>query len=74
MGAVRPVGVVKAVTLFLVVIVVLAMFGKLGWLGKLAPRPTRKGSLPKPATCIHCGKHIIGKSGCDCRAKARDKG
>ena len=56
---------VKLVTLFLIVVVVLAMFGKLGWLGKLgATRP--KPRMGKPATCIHCGRHVIGTAPCDC--------
>lgn len=66
---------VKFVTLFLIVIAVLAMFGKLGWLGALAPPSLRKSRrLGKPATCLHCGKHIIGKSGCDCRKPPSNKG
>ncbi|MFT7057764.1 MAG: hypothetical protein ACJASV_000264 [Pseudorhodobacter sp.] len=68
---------VKLVTFFLIAIAVLAMFGKLGWLGALAPKRLRKGkghALGKPATCLHCGKHIIGKSGCDCRTTTKNKG
>lgn len=63
---------VKVVSLFLVVIVVLAMFGKLGWLGSLAPPALRrKRPLAKPAICIHCGRHVIGKAGCDCTASKK---
>jgi hypothetical protein len=67
---------VKVVTLFLVVVIVLAMFGKLGWLGRLAPGPMRRSvrRSSKPVTCLHCGKHIIGKSGCDCGGPASKKG
>jgi hypothetical protein len=54
--------VIKLVSLFLVVIVVLAMFGKLGWIGKLAPRALRRKSL----RCTACGRHVIGTKGCDC--------
>jgi hypothetical protein len=63
---------IKLVSLFLIVIVVLAMFGKLGWLGALAPPSLRKnGRLGKPAICIRCGRHIIGKAGCDCTASKK---
>ena len=68
----------KIITLFLIVIAVLAMFGKLGWLGAIAPKSLRRDKRPplaKPAVCIHCGKHILGKSGCDCRTRPpADKG
>jgi len=66
---------VKVVTLFLIVIVVLAMFGKLGWLGSLAPTSLRKPKLRgKPGVCPHCGRHLIGKTGCDCRKAPKNKG
>lgn len=75
MGAVWALTVVKFVTLFLVVIVVLAMFGKLGWLGSLAPTSLRRPKLRgKPVTCLHCGKHLIGRSGCDCTKSQKNKG
>jgi hypothetical protein len=55
--------VVKAVTIFLVVIVVLAMFGKLGWLGALAPKRLRKPGQ-NARVCKSCGRHLIGTSPC----------
>ncbi|WP_139193971.1 hypothetical protein [Pseudorhodobacter antarcticus] len=58
---------VKAVTIFLIVIIVLAMFGKLGWLGALAPKGLRKPrqkTAQKTVTCTSCGRHIIGTTGC----------
>ena len=48
---------VKAVTLFLVVVAVLAMFGRLSL---LLPKPLR------PAKCAACGRHRIGKGACPC--------
>lgn len=61
---------VKAVSLFLIVIAVLAMFGKLGWLGGIARssllgkrKPEKMG---RPAVCIKCGAPVIGTSGCVC--------
>jgi hypothetical protein len=66
--------VVKVVSLFLVVILVLAMFGKLGWLGSLAPKSLRRGARRKPALCRQCGRHIIGSKGCDCDQNPPNKG
>lgn len=66
--------VVKFVSLFLVVIVVLAMFGKLGWLGSLAPKRMRDATRRKPVTCLKCGRHIIGSHGCDCQKSTGNKG
>jgi len=65
---------IKVVTLFLVVIVVLAMFGKLGWLGTLAPRSLRRGLDRKTVICKDCRRHIIGRSGCDCAQGPKPKG
>jgi hypothetical protein len=66
--------VIKIVTLFLIVIVILAMFGKLGWLGTLAPKRLRRGGAAKPALCKKCGRHIIGSKGCDCGQIPSNKG
>lgn len=63
---------IKVVTLFLIVVVTLAMFGKLGWLGNLAPKG--KSPLPKPRTCPDCGRLVIGKGGCDCGGPSAKKG
>ena len=48
---------VKFVTLFLVAMVVLAMFGRLRFPGQ------KKLESMK---CPKCGRYKIGKSGCDC--------
>jgi len=48
---------VKAVTLFLVVVLVLAMLGRLSL---LLPKGLR------PAKCESCGRHRIGKGACAC--------
>ncbi|MEM9638629.1 MAG: hypothetical protein AAGA94_13350 [Pseudomonadota bacterium] len=47
----------KIVTLFLVVMGVLAMFGKMHWLG---------GKRLTSAKCRHCGRHRIGRGPCGC--------
>jgi hypothetical protein len=49
--------IVKIVVLFLVVMGVLAMFGKLHWLG---------GKRFSSARCRACGRYKIGKGPCDC--------
>ena len=50
--------IVKIVTLFLLVIAVLAMFGKMHWLG---------GKRLAAAKCPSCGRYRIGRSECPCR-------
>lgn len=52
----------KIVTLFLVAMGVLAMFGKVSMPGakRLANRK-----------CRHCGRYKIGKGACDCRQRGR---
>lgn len=47
----------KIVSLFLIVMAVLAMVGKLHWLtgGKIG-RNKQNGPLPKPRTCPECGR------------------
>lgn len=49
--------IVKAVVLFLVFMIILAMFGKLR-----LPGPPRIGG----AKCPNCGRHRIGKGPCPC--------
>jgi len=56
---------VKIVTLFLIGIGVLAMFGRL----RLPGGARRLGDREKPAkpkTCPHCGAYRIGKGPCPC--------
>lgn len=50
----------KIVTIFLVFIAVLGMFGKLYW---LLPKRREK----KAARCETCGRHLIGSGPCDCK-------
>jgi hypothetical protein len=51
--------ILKIVSLFLVVIAVLGMFGKLRW---ILPWKSRLAS----DKCSNCGRHRIGKSPCPC--------
>ena len=48
----------KIVTLFLAFIALIAMFGKLHWLG-VKRRPSLK--------CTTCGRYQIGRGACDCK-------
>lgn len=57
--------IVKAVTFFLIFIVVLAMFGRLRTPRILSRRG--RGQLEKPAKCPKCGAHVIGAR-CVCGA------
>jgi hypothetical protein len=50
----------KIVVLFLIVMAVLAMFGKLHWLG---------GKRLASAKCRSCGRYRIGKGQCPCGDK-----
>lgn len=52
--------IVKIVTIFLIVIGVLAMFGKLHWLG---------GKRLSSAKCRSCGRYRIGRGPCPCGDK-----
>jgi hypothetical protein len=56
--------ILKIVTLFLIGMGVLAMFGKLRVPGADIYR--RLGSA-RPRKCPHCGRFQIGKGPCDCR-------
>lgn len=62
----------KIVSLFLIGMVVLAMFGRLRWPGgaKKIGREMR-GALPKPKTCPKCGR--MNLRGGPCRACREDE-
>lgn len=61
---------VKIVTLFLLAMAVLAMFGRLRM-----PRIGRKSKPPLEArkSCPRCGRFIIGTGPCDCNLPPSDK-
>lgn len=50
----------KIVTIFLVFIAILGMFGKLYW---LLPKKLQKTA----SRCDSCGRHLIGSGPCDCK-------
>ncbi|WP_170106755.1 hypothetical protein [Rhodovulum imhoffii] len=53
--------ILKVVSLFLIGMMVLAMFGRLRLPGVGRVR------LNKPAKCPDCGRHVLGKGRCPCR-------
>ncbi len=69
---------VKVVTVFLIGMAVLAMFGRLGWFGGVMRRSImgkrKSGRLARPATCIKCGAPVIGTSGCVCERPNKNEG
>ena len=59
----------KIITLFLVFMAVLAMFGRLRWPGKGGKG--RGGGLPKPRLCPDCGRYNLRGGHCSkCRGNA----
>jgi len=58
----------KIVSLFLVFIVVVALFSRFRSGGLLPPRKPGGGSLPRPAKCTSCGRFRFGTGPCDCGA------
>ncbi|WP_235602151.1 hypothetical protein [Gymnodinialimonas phycosphaerae] len=63
----------KIVTLFLIGMAVLAMFGKLHWLGGRIGRNRQNGALPKPRTCPDCGRMNLRGGKCRvCREGGND--
>lgn len=59
--------IVKAVTLFLIGMLVLGMFGKLR-LPKVPSRPKKK-SVEDARKCKACGSYILGEGPCACKHK-----
>jgi uncharacterized membrane protein YfcA len=61
---------VKIVTLFLIAMAVLAMFGRLKM-----PRIGRKKEtrLQGRKSCPRCGRFLIGKGDCDCKLPPKDE-
>ena len=60
---------VKVVTLFLVVLAVLAMLGRIRMPDFLRPGKRRKEL--RVAKCPNCGAYLLGGDKCDCRSGRR---
>jgi hypothetical protein len=54
---------IKAVILFLLVMVAIGMVGNALFPGSVRRRLSRS----KPKTCPRCGRYVIGSKGCDCK-------
>lgn len=55
--------IVKAVTLFLIAMIVLGMFGKL----RLPKLPQQKQKLKSATKCKACGGYVLGDAPCPCK-------
>ena len=55
--------ILKAVTLFLIAMLVLGMFGKL----RLPRLGSRRKGIKTAKKCRHCGGYILGDGPCPCR-------
>lgn len=63
----------RVVMIFLLVMAVIAMFGRWRTRGKLPPKG-KTGKIPGPVICGKCGSYIIGKGDCACGAPRSGKG
>lgn len=60
---------VKAVLLFLLVMVVIAMLGNAMFPGAIGRGVRRRLGAGRAKTCPRCGRHLIGTSDCTCGGK-----
>lgn len=60
---------IKAVLVFLLVMVVIAMLGNAMFPGAIGRGLRRRIGAARPSVCKSCGKPLIGKSGCSCGGK-----
>jgi hypothetical protein len=56
----------KIVAVFLIFIVAIAVFGKLGWLGRQVGIRRRPGRLSDAGKCPSCGRPQVGRGACPC--------
>lgn len=60
---------VKAVLLFLLGMVLIALIGRALFPDTFRRVARRRSMLAKPGTCPRCGRHLLGKGPCGCGAK-----
>jgi hypothetical protein len=62
---------VKAVTFFLIAMLILAMLGKLKLPSlpkpKSRPKPKKTDQIPDARKCPECGSYILGDGECSCQ-------
>ncbi len=64
---------VKIISLFLVAMIALAIFGRWRFPMRKMRLPGKPKGLDRPATCKRCNGFIIGKDGCGCDTPAPKK-
>lgn len=57
---------VKIILVFLLVMVLVGMIGKVLFPNKLDRLTALRRKAVKPPVCPRCGRYMVGKSGCDC--------
>jgi hypothetical protein len=63
----------RIILIFLLVMAVIAMFGRWRTRTKLPPQQ-KSGKIPGPVICGKCGSYIIGQGDCACGAPRNPKG
>lgn len=58
---------IKAVLVFLLVMLAIGMVGNALFPGSLGRSVKKRLGLAGPATCKRCGRYVIGSKGCDCK-------
>ena len=56
--------ILKIVSLFLVLMAVMAIFGGMRWSWLKLPKRRSNAELKKPKKCPRCGAFLVGKGGC----------
>ncbi len=57
---------VKVIFLFLLVMLLIGMIGKLVFPGRPGGLARLRRAVTKAPTCPRCGRYMIGRTGCEC--------
>jgi hypothetical protein len=57
---------IKAVLIFLLAMAAIGMIGNALFPGALGRSAKKRLTSKRPTSCKHCGRYVIGKSGCEC--------
>jgi len=61
---------IRVIIIFLIVVMILAVFGKLGWLGRVLPK--RKTPFwTRKSICRRCKTPLVGRGSCPCEVNTR---